>query len=105
MTIDGQETTYSAADVEKGDGKLVVTAGSANHWQTMAVTAYDAAGNEKTTEEIRFLITSNLLVQFYMNKPLFYGVCAGVLVLGGGLIWFVIAKRKKKEEEEEQAKG
>ena len=105
VTIDGQETTYSAADVEKGDGKLVVTAGSANHWQTMSVTAYDAAGNEKTTEEIRFLITSNLLVQFYMNKPLFYGVCAGVLVLGGGLIWFVIAKRKKKEEEEEQAKG
>lgn len=105
VTIDGQETTYSAADVEKGDGKLIVTAGSANHWQTMSVTAYDAAGNEKTTEEIRFLITSNLLVQFYMNKPLFYGVCAGVLVLGGGLIWFVIAKRKKKEEEEEQAKG
>ncbi len=103
VVLDGKETTYSAADVEKADGKLVVKAGSANHWQDMEVTAYDAAGNEQTTESIRFLITSNILVQFYMNKPFFYGVCAGALVLGGGLIWFVLAKRRKDDEEQQEA--
>ncbi len=103
VMLDGKETTYSAADVEKADGKLVVKAGSANHWQDMEVTAYDAAGNEQTTESIRFLITSNILVQLYMNKPLFYGVCAGALVLGGGLIWFVLAKRRKDDEEQQEA--
>lgn len=101
VQIDGEETVFSAAEVEEADGKLTLTAGSANHWQNMSVTAYDAAGNEETSEELRFLITANILVQFFMNKPLFYGTLAVIAVLaaGGWRLWLAAKKRKKEEEQ------
>lgn len=98
VTLNGEVTTYTAAEIAETNGKLSFIVGSSNEWQTMKVTAFDAAGNEKETEELRFLITANIFVQFYMNKPLLYGSI--VILLGaGGIWWFLAAKRKKKNEE------
>lgn len=58
----------------------------------------DAAGNSLTAEEIRVLITTNLMIQYYQNKPLFYGSIIGAIVLIGGTGFIVFfAKTKKKE--------
>ena len=50
--------------------------------------------NEIISEKITFLVTPNLLVQFYHQKPLFYGSLTGVcvIVVGTSLIY----KRKRK---------
>lgn len=103
VTVDGAKTTYTASQVAKMDGKITFMIGSANHWQTLSVRAYDAAGNiseQEKEEEISFLITSNIFVQFFMNKILFCSTLAIVLILGAGIWWFLILGKKKKEEEE-----
>ena len=60
--------------------------GSTNHWQDIQVTVTDAAGNVETSEDLRVLVTANMLVQFYRNEKLFYG-SLGIIVLGVGLIF------------------
>ncbi|MBS6395730.1 MAG: hypothetical protein KH452_01080 [Clostridiales bacterium] len=98
VTVDGKETVYEAAKLSDLDGKIIFTIDSANHWQNMTVEAFDAAGNEQGTEELRFLITSNILVQFFMNKTVFYGALAVLAVLGGGIWWFLFAAKRKERE-------
>lgn len=99
VILNGEVTTYTAAEIAEANGKISFIVGSSNEWQTMKVTAFDAAGNEKETEELRFLITANIFVQFYMNKPLFYGSIV-VLLGAGGIWWFLLVKKKKKKKDE-----
>lgn len=95
--INGIPVTYYASEVFAEDGRIALTAGSANHWQTLQVTARDAAGNQTSTKICRFLITPNLLVQFCMDRPMFYGMwgilCLAAVLAGG--IWH-FRKRGRK---------
>lgn len=100
VILNGKESVYDAAQLAKTDGKISLTVKSANSWQTLQTEIADAAGNTVETEEIRFLITANIFVQFFMNKPLFYGTIAALLAAGGGFWWFIVGKKKKKENEE-----
>jgi len=100
VELDGKEYLYDAAAITEADGKLAIVADSANHWQILKVTAYDAAGNETSMEEMRFLVTSNIFVQFFMNKVLFYSVIGGLVLLTGGAWWLILLGKKKKKKEE-----
>lgn len=95
INVNGMEQVYTAAQIAEANGKLVFTIDSANNWQSMKITAYDAAGNVQTIEEIQFLITSNIFVQFFMNKPLFFGTIAGVTVVGAGAVSIGFKKKKR----------
>ena len=97
VKVNGETTTYTAAQVEEMDGKIQVKLDGANSWQTMQVMAYDAAGNELNSDEMRFLITKNLFVQFFMNKKLLIGAIAAVVAAGGGFGFFFAKKRKKEK--------
>lgn len=90
VTLDGVKTIYSASRVAELDGKITFTVESANHWQNLSVKAYDAARNASVqeTEGISFLVTSNIFVQFFMNKVLVYSTLAILIVLGAGIWWF-----------------
>lgn len=44
-----------------------------------------------------FYVTTNLLVRYFNNKPLFYGSIAGVLLLVAMIIFLVVYKKKKQE--------
>ena len=59
---------------------------------TMGVTARDEAGNEFVSDEMRFLVTSDILIQFFMNKPLLLGTAGGILALTA-CIWLILGKR------------
>ena len=83
------------AKVYTGNGKITLTIGSSNHWQTLKVYALDGAGNVTETEELTFLITPNIFVQFYRNQPVFYGTI-GITVLLFGCTWFAFAKKKQR---------
>jgi hypothetical protein len=91
--LDGEVLVYSAAEVYEQDGRICLKAAGANHWQTLSVTARDAAGNQCTSDEIRFLLTPDLLVQFYMNKKLLFSTLLLLFLGGFGIFLRIICKR------------
>lgn len=90
--------TYRTKEIEKNNGAVVYTIENSNAFQNITAVAKDAAGNETETSSYRVLVTSNLFVQYYSNKPLLIGSIIAVVLIAGGICWFIIAKRKKQEE-------
>lgn len=114
VTVDanGEKTTYDARTLAENDGVISVDLRQSNQWQTIRVTAKDAAGNILGSEEERtengvvltadglmvtVLITPNIMVQYYMNKPLFFGSIAVVVVIIA-IIVVILVRRRKQEE-------
>lgn len=100
VQIDGktervQEFTEEQLSEDYGVVKEAVL--QANQWQTLRISAEDMAGNIHTAEDIRVLVTPNLLIQFYMNKPLFIGSILILLLIAAGII-ILIRKRRKSAE-------
>lgn len=103
ISIDGEKTVYDGEELLKDNGVIETAVASANRWQNIEITAEDAAGNvlgqsEKALEGepvvLRVLVTPNIVIQYYMNKPLFYGSIAAIVIMAG-LIIFLVAKKKK----------
>lgn len=86
--------------LEMDNGKVYLSVDSKNTYQTIKLVSTDAAGNVSESEEYNVLVTSSSWVQFYMNKPLFFG-CIAAIVVVCGLIFFIIWKKKKEEEEKQ----
>ena len=107
ISIDGEKTVYDGEELLKDNGVIETAVASANRWQNIEITAEDAAGNvlgqsEKALEGepvvLRVLVTPNIVIQYYMNKPLFYGSIAAIVIMAG-LIIFLVAKKKKDRSE------
>lgn len=87
----GEDTQiYEAGELRETDGIIRTEIPSANNWQDIEVTAEDAAGNQLGQTEVgseavpvmmAVLVTPNILIQYYMNKPVFYGSIVIVLLL------------------------
>lgn len=95
--IDGSaspEKSYTANMIAKAKGKIPYTIESARSFQEIKAVAVDAAGNKAESASVRALITSNLFVQFYSNKPLLFGSIGGAAVLAAAL-YILFAKKKK----------
>ena len=105
VSVDGTDTTYETEILAESNGVIDVPIASANNFQTIEVTASDAAGNiqrmisngDEQKESLSVLVTPNIMVQYYMNKPLFYGSIIGVVVIAGLIIFLVVWKRRKDE--------
>ena len=80
------------------DGVIAINIDSKGDYQTVKLIAYDEAGNPTDPAEYSVLVTSNGWIQFYMNKPLFYGSIAAI-VAAAGFLFFIFWKRRKREEE------
>lgn len=101
--LDGQLVkTYEGEELTVEDGVIKISLDSAGSYQTVQIKAYDAAGNEIASDEYSVLVTSSAWIQFYMNKPLFYGVIAAIII-ALALIIFLIGKRRKDDDEKKQA--
>lgn len=96
VDLNGELTEYAAEQIEAVNGKITFNVDSMNSWQTMTVKAYDAAGNENVTDEMTFLITSNIFIQYINNKAAV--ATSVVVVVVAGAIGFipVVFKRKKR---------
>ncbi|BBF41460.1 hypothetical protein lbkm_0134 [Lachnospiraceae bacterium KM106-2] len=96
VTVDGKEAgKWSAKEVEKAQGNLSFAMPSSDKRQNIVITYTDAAGNTSSTQVKDILITTNFLIRFCENKPLFYGTIAGILACLIGLIGFVLLKKKE----------
>lgn len=92
--LDDQEYHFDMSEIQDSDGILTLIAESKNTWQTVRVFGMDMAGNETYSEEITFLVTPNIFVQFYRNMPVFYGSLGGLMLLTAGIV-VLICKRKR----------
>lgn len=93
--LNGIPYVFDRSRVDEADGKISVTVEGNNAWQTVKVISKDMAGNEAISEEITFLVTPNILVQFYNHKPLFYGSISLMVIIGICLILIINRKIKK----------
>lgn len=93
--IDGRlVTTIGQEELLENNGEVRVLLSGSNKKQSLTVKAEDAAGNVAESGAISFLITNNLLIQWYSNPFLFYGSI--VLLV---LITFLIVYLQKKRSQ------
>lgn len=116
---DELKQTFDADEVSANGGSLELSVDSSNTFRNVSVKAYDKANNEATTASVDVLVSANTWVQFYNNKPAFYGTigggvaavaaaiaagvhfsgaaAAGKTAAGAGI--FLAGKKRKKDEE------
>ena len=74
---DELKQTFDADEVSANGGSLDLSVDSSNTFRNVSVTAYEKANNEETTASVDVLVSANTWVQFYNNKPAFYGTIGG----------------------------
>lgn len=94
VVLDNQKTIYTKEELQEKNGRLTLLLNSKNQWQTIQISAMDSAGNQTESEQLRFLITANVLVQFFMNTNLLNGtVVVGVFLGLGAGCWRKFRRR------------
>lgn len=103
LYLDGQLVhTYMADELEVVDGQLTITVDSKNEFQTVKLIAYDAAGNPTEPVEYEVLVTANWWVQFFANKPLFFGCIAALVVLIGSITILAVRQSRKNAKKQKR---
>ena len=79
--------SFDEKAVIEQNGALKLKVGSAAKFQEVSVKAYDKADNEPTIVTMNVLVSASGWVQFYNNKPLFFGtIILILLIVVGGVI-------------------
>ena len=87
-------------EIETNGGKLTFEIPSGMS-QNIQVLCNDCAQNDSEGTNLfeanykNVTVSTNILVIFFANKPLFFGSIAGVVLLAGGLWFFLFFRRKK----------
>ena len=90
---------YEGEDLAEFDnGEIPMTVTASNEWQNMVAVAYDAAGNQSGEAQVRFLLTSNIFVQF-INSLWAILIALAVIAL---IIFFIIKRRRDDDDEQQQ---
>lgn len=87
---------YTADQLQAAGGAVEYLAKAANQWQQLTVVSTDMAGNVSEQSMVRYLLTDNLFVQYFNNKPLFYGSLVAVAALVVLTVVFVNKKKNKQ---------
>ena len=109
VSINGKNEIYKAEELKEKNGIIQVKIPSAYHFQKIEVTASDAADNILGQMQVKgrgrpvalsVLVTPNIAVQYYMNKPFFWGTVAAFIAAAGGAALGI--KRKERKEKTEK---
>ncbi len=90
--------TYEQDALFASDGVVRLPLQSKNDWQTLYVKATDAAGNEFVSDVRTFLITKNLLIQWYQRPWLLWGSVASLAALLLTALWLIIRRLSAGEQ-------
>lgn len=102
ITLNGEKTAVYQARELQTDGRITLSLNCADHWQTIGVVAYDAAGNRQEFPKMRFLLTSNTLLRLFMNRYLFYGLSGGMAAIWAVAWYLFIGRGRRKGERKTQ---
>lgn len=86
---------YDAEDLAGMNGTVQYTAQASNHWQNFKVVSSDLAGNTSDETTVRYLLTDNLLIQYFNNKPIFFG---SLIALAAVVVVIILLVRRKKKQ-------
>lgn len=92
---DEKVAEYTGDELREAAGSIQYTAKAANQWQNFKVVSTDLAGNTSEDITVRYLLTDNLLVQYFNNKPIFYGSLA---ILAALIVLIVLFVKRKKQQ-------
>lgn len=92
-TNDTTNTVASREELIRNNGQVSLALKGANQEQKLYVEARDAAGNLARSRDIRFLITKNILVQWYSNLPLCVGSISAAAAAGAAGV--TVFRRRK----------
>ena len=107
VSVDGKTRNYGKEELREWEGIIGLSIKGASHWQEIRIQAADSAGNllgengENQTARslvLRVLVTPEVLVQYYMNKPLLFSSLIAAAAGAGSLIWYV--RRKKQHTQQ-----
>lgn len=93
ITVDGDPVQYTVD--EQGKYHIVLT--ESKDWQTVTVSVKDTAGQAAETVEAQALVTTNILIRWFNNTPIFIGSLVGVAAVAV-IVILLIAKRNKGKE-------
>ena len=81
---------YEAADINEHNGRFDYTINGTNEWQYVEVIAKDSAGNEVSSNKIRFYIAKH----FKITKEMIMIIC-GVAALILGIVLIILYRKRK----------
>ena len=87
-----------AKNIADGGNFSFNVSGDSTGSHKVKIVALDEAGNETIEEISDFYVTTNVLVRYINNKPLFFGSIAGVILIAGLIIFIIVIKKRNKEE-------
>lgn len=96
ILVNDEEVEY---DIIEGNYSFYMN--NSTKTQDVQISAVDKAGNETELAVENLLVTKNLFVRWFNNKPLFYGLLGGgglLLLASGG--WFILRNRPNEEAQE-----
>lgn len=95
----GKEDSKNEIKYTSKEEKYKFDIPQANKTQSVIFVATDAAGNKQKVSVKNFLVSTNIFVRWYNNKPLFIGSIIGVVVITMGISALIIFKKKNDEDE------
>ncbi|MDE6004585.1 MAG: hypothetical protein K2G88_04280 [Oscillospiraceae bacterium] len=90
--LNGEELT---AEHDVGTMVYTLEIPSKTSAQSLSVSLEDIAGNKMDTGVDNFLITTNILILWFKNTPLFVGSIVGLLAIVAGIIFDITRKKNK----------
>lgn len=89
--------TFDQEELSASGGAVTFLLQDQDDWQTLYVKASDAAGNAFVSEKRTFLITKNLLIQWYQRPWLFWGSVAALTVLLPFALWLAFYRLQARK--------
>lgn len=102
VTIGNRRRTYEAKELRESEGIIETEIFGAANWQKVEITAEDAAGNQLGQKKpggkaepvvMTVLVTPSVMIQYFMNKPVFYGSLILLIFLAAAVI---LMKRRSR---------
>ncbi|MBQ8107440.1 MAG: hypothetical protein IJ129_01690, partial [Ruminococcus sp.] len=85
-----------AEHVASGKSYEVAIQGKSTKAHALKVICQDEAGNQTVVNVNDFYVTTNLLVRYVNNRPLFIGSIIGLILLAALIVFLVLRRKKSK---------
>lgn len=97
VTIDGEDQYIDGKDLKNGNYKVDMKLQDSATPHNITVAATDKAGNVMEKSSKTVVVSTNPLVQWFYNTPLFVGSLIGIAVIAAGIVAYVLYRKKQED--------